>query len=441
MKGNIIMSNKEMVRLEILEKLKRKELKQHKAAQLLRLSVRQVKRLVKKYRLYGVTGLIHQARGKQSHRRINQKTVDEALEIVKTHYWDFGPTLAHEKLIEDHGCSLSVEKLRQEMIAVGLWKPKRRRKAHIHQLRERRACFGELFQLDGSPYDWFEGRGQSCNLNVDIDDATGIPLLAFSQSETTQSYFKLVEQHIITYGIPIAFYTDRHSIFYPTLCENAQHKKPLNLRQNEGMTQFGRAMKELGITLIPANSAQAKGRVERANQTLQDRLVKELRLQNISSIKQANQYLPKFTQTYSQRFAVVPRSTVDMHREVPLGVNISKILCITEQRVLSKNLTCQYQNCIFQIKTNRSAYTLRKTMVTIRERHDDTITIWDAKERPLEYTIIKKINHSKEVSSKELGGLVDAILIKQAHQKRNPWESSHEELESDNTFYKPMGSV
>ena len=441
MKENIAMSNAELNQIEVMERLVRKEIKQKKAAQILRLSVRQIRRKLYEYKINGAKSLVHKARGKIGNRVIKQQILDEAINIVKEKYWDFGPTLAHEKLVENHECKLSLTTIRKEMVSVGLWKPNRRRKAHIHQLRERRACFGELVQLDGSPHDWFEGRAPKCNLNVFIDDATGIPVLEFGIVETAQDYFKLAEQYFLEHGLPLAIYTDKHSIFRVNTPTNLDYIKPSKNNQFEGLTQFGRAMKELNIELIFASTAQAKGRVERINQTLQDRLVKEMRLNNISCIVEANNFLPQFTKQFVQKFSVKPRSSVDMHRKLNKNVNLRKILCIKENRVLSKNLTFQYQNTIFQIKTQRSAYTLRKTVVTICERYDGSITVWDNKNKQLEYTTIKQLPNTRETNSKKLNQLVDDILIKENYKKRNPWQSDFEELEQPNLFFKPIGAV
>lgn len=437
MKGNIIMSNKEVDQVEVFEKLKRKAIKQKQAGQLLNMSVRQIKRKLKNYKQYGVSSLAHKGRGKPSNNKIDQQVVDAVINIVKNKYWDFGPTLAHEKLLENQTCDFGVSKLRAEMIVVGLWQPKRKKKLKVHELRERRACFGELSQLDGSPHDWFEGRAPYCNLNVIIDDATNTPMLEFAETETTQSYFSLLEQYLVQYGLPRAIYADRHSIFQINTPTNLNSKKPKHASENEGLTQFGRAMDELGIALIPANSPQAKGRVEKLNATLQNRLVKELRLRNICSIKEANQYLPEFTKNFSDRFSVLPRSKVNMHRQLPAGIDLAKILCIKEQRYLSKNLTFQYKSNIYQVKTKRSAYTLQKTLVTICERFDGAVTIWDTKGKQLECITIRKVIHKPEISSKELNSEVDAILGKQTQQRyveRNPWESDPEDFEGPNLY-------
>lgn len=440
MRGNIAMSTKEIHQVEIFEKLVRKEIKQQKAAEILGLSVRQVKRKLRAYKISGAESLVHKGRGKVGNKKIAQENIDAALTIVKEKYWDFGPTLAQEKLTENHGLKLSREKLRQEMMAVGLWKPRSRRKAQVHQLRERRACFGELVQLDGSPHHWFEGRGEYCNVNVAIDDATGRSMLEFSPSETTQDYFRIMERYFLKHGLPLALYVDKHSIFRVNTPTNLDLRKPRSDRF-EGLTQFARAMKELNVELIFANSAQAKGRVERINQTLQDRLVKELRLNGISDIHKANQYLPQFTQQFARKFSSQPKSNVDMHRKLDASIDLVKILCIKQQCILSKNLTFQYHSTIFQVTTKRSAYTLRKTVVTMCERYDGSITLWDTKNKPLDYTTIKTLPNTRETDSKQLNKRVDAILLKEIYKKRNPWESDFEALEESNLFFKPIRAV
>ena len=444
MKGDIFMSVKNINRASVLEKLVRKEIKQKQAAQILGVTVRQMRRLVKRYQVEGASGLVHKARGRESNNKVNREKLDRAIEVIKDKYWDFGPTLAHEKLVEDHEFTVSLSRLRREMIKVGLWKPKRRKKRVIHQLRERRPCFGELIQLDGSPHDWFEGRAPKCNLNVAIDDATSTPFFEFSPSETTQGYFSLVEKYFYKYGLPISFYTDKHSVFQVNTPTKLAHKKPSNNEAFEGLTQFSRACKQLDIELIPANTPQAKGRVERINGILQDRLVKDLRLRNISTIEEANNYLPEFTGKYISRFAVSARSKVNMHRQLPKGLDLSKILSCRETRVLSKNLTFQYDGSTYQIKTKRSAYALRKMVVVIRERYDGVVTVWDNRDKMLEYTVAQKVDKIRDTSSKELNRLVDEILIQKTQlipMTRNPWESDPSNFEEQSLYYKPKGAV
>lgn len=223
-----------------------------------------------------------------------------------TKYKGFGSTLAHEKLVEREKLKLSDESVRKLMIAEGVWKPRKAKKAGVHQLRERRACFGELILIDGSPHDWFEGRADACVLLVFIDDATGIVVqLLFVESESFFSYCQAVEGYFQQYGKPVAFYSDKHGIFRVNVPSTGA---------GEALTQFGRAMQDLDIQLICANSPQAKGRVERVIQTLQDRLPKELSLRGISNRMDGKANLPEFIQDFNQRFAVESRSTVDAHR-------------------------------------------------------------------------------------------------------------------------------
>ena len=440
--GDIVMSNEEINQVEIFERLKRREIKQGKASKILGISVRQVKRKLRNYKLHGAKSLVHKARGKVSNNKIDQKKLDEAITLIRDKYWDFGPTLANEKLDKIHKIELSVEKLRQEMIRTGIWKSRKRRKVDSHQLRERRACFGELVQLDGSPHDWFEGRGPKCNLNVMIDDATNTSICRFSNTETAQDYFRLLEEYIAKYGLPRAIYADKHSIFRVNTPSNLDLKKPGKHDKYEGLTQFGRACKELDIELIFANTAQAKGRVERVNKTLQDRLVKEMRLQNICSIEEANKFLPKFLKKFNKKFSVQPKSNVSMNRKLPKNINLEKIISVQTKRVLSKNLTFQYNNTIFQVKTKRSAFALRKTKVTVCERYDGTTKVYDLRGKLLDYSTIKQLPKQYRANSKQINQLVDDILIEQGpRSKKSHWESSKKELEQPNSFYKPIGAV
>jgi transposase len=271
----LAMSEGELTRLEVIQQVQRKTLKQREAAELLSLTRRQVIRLCKLYQGSGAAGLISKRRGAPANNRLPEKTVKKALQLLHKRYHDFGPTLAHEKLTIE-GVSLSVEAVRQLMIAEGLWQVRRAPRPVIHQLRERRARVGELIQIDGSPHDWFEGRAPQCTLLVFVDDATSqLMHLQFVKAETTFTYFAAVRAYLTEFGKPLAFYSDKFSVFRVNLP---------NALSGTGLTQFGRGMKELQIQLICAHSPQAKGRVERANQTLQDRLTKELRLRRLSSV-------------------------------------------------------------------------------------------------------------------------------------------------------------
>jgi len=285
------MSQPELTRLEVIQRVKRKTLKQRQAAELLSISVRQVKRLCKAFQASGAAGLISKRRGQPSNNRLPEKTINKARQLLRRRYPDFGPTLATEKLSIE-GVSLSVETVRQLLIGEGLWRAKSVHRPVIHQLRERRARLGELVQIDGSPHDWFEGRAPKCTLLVFVDDATSrLMYLQFVAAETTFNYFAGVRSYITAFGKPLAFYSDKFGVFRVNIP---------NALSGTGLTQFGRALKELQIELICAHSPQAKGRVERANQTLQDRLTKELRLRGLDTVAAANAYLPEFIADYNQ---------------------------------------------------------------------------------------------------------------------------------------------
>lgn len=361
----VTMSRKEVDRLGVIQALGRGDLRQDEAASQLGLSVRQVKRLLARYRGRGAAGLVSGHRGRAPSNVIAQEVRERVLALVGERYRDFGPSLASEKLLEYHGLRLSRETLRQWMIAEGLWRPKRRRQGRVHQRRARRPCVGELVQIDGSPHDWFEGRGPYCTLIVFIDDATSRLLaLRFVSAETTWAYLEVLARYLVEHGRPVAFYSDKHSVFRINNCER------------EELSQFTRALKTLAIEPIHANSPQAKGRVERANQTLQDRLVKELRLRGISDMESANAYLPSFLQDYNARFAVAPQSPLDAHRPVQHSAEeLALILCLHHARKLSKNLTFQYRNREYQIESRTQGYRLRGGAVTVCEALDGQVTV------------------------------------------------------------------
>ena len=403
-------------RIEVLEKIKSKQLTQELAAQHLGLSRKQVNRLYKKYRQQGVAGLTSQRCGKPSANRLPDELKQEAMEIVGSRYRDFGPTLAHEKLVEIHGLKLSVESVRKLMIEEGFWKEKARKKIKIYQQRVRRSSMGELIQLDGSPHDWFEGRAERCCLLVWIDDATSQLLhLRFEESETTQGYFRGMKEYLKKHGRPICLYSDRHGIF----------------RQNQGSDlkelddpQFTRAMKELDIEVICANSPQAKGRVERANGILQDRLVKELRLRQIDDTQTANIFLPEFMMDYNQRFAVEAKNPVDSHHRIlPDDEKLDVILSCQEERKLSKNLELSYRNVIYQIQNQQRGYRLRKAGVLVSENTEGVITLWHQGKSLTYTTITKRQRRTDILNSKEKTHHVDKIIQERRSQYRPP--SSH----------------
>jgi transposase len=386
----LTMSNRELTRLEAMHRIKDKRLTQKEAARILSLSVRQIKRLYRAYKAQGARGLVSRRRGKPSNNQLEAEMQQKAIDLLYEHYRDFGPTLAHEKLTEKHKLRISRESVRRIMMAEGMWKAKRAKRPSTHQMRERRACFGELVQIDGSDHDWFEGRGPKCTLLVYIDDATGQLLeLWFVPDETTFAYFEATRHYVERFGKPLAFYSDKHGIF------RVNQEQTLGL--GSGLTQFGRAMQELDIQIICANSPQAKGRIERANQTLQDRLVKELRLLGISDIANANAYLPEFRLDFNRRFAVVPRSKHDAHRPLLKTENLDIILTRQKTATLSKNLTVQANKVIYQIQSDRPDYALRKAQVTVCENAKGEVTIL-YKNKPLAYTIYHKPTRQAEVA-------------------------------------------
>jgi hypothetical protein len=385
----LTMSNQEITRLEIMQRLRDKRLKQFEAARMLGISVRQVKRLFRAFRSHGAIGLVSRRRGRPSNNKLNPGVMQKAIDLIYERYQDFGPTLAHEKLTEVHGLKLSDESVRQLMVTEGLWKPKRAKRPPVHQTRERRACFGELVQIDGSDHDWFEGRGPRCTLLVYIDDATGqLGELWFVPEETFFGYCEASRHYFDRFGKPVAFYSDKHGIF------RVNQLRPLGT--TSGLTQFGRAMQELDVEIICANTPQANGRIERANQTLQDRLVKELRLRDISDMQTANAFLPEFCQDYNRRFAVVPRSNHDAHRPLLKTENLDIILTHQKAGTLSKNLTVQSKGVIYQIQSNRPDYELRNAQVTVCENAKGVVTIL-YRNKPLAYTIFHISPHQAEV--------------------------------------------
>jgi transposase len=361
------MSEKEITRLQVMNQLEKKQLTQRMAAEQLDLSVRQIKRLWRAYQQQGAGGLVNKSRGKPGHNQLNQEIKQKALDLILERYNDFGPTLVTEKLVEAHGLKISDESVRQLMIAEGLWKHRRKRELKVFQMRERRACFGELVQIDGSDHDWFEGRSPRCTLLVFVDDATGkLVELWFAPHESYFSYCEASRHYFERYGKPGTFYSDKHGVFH------INHPNPIS---GDGMTDFGRAMQELGIRIICANTPQAKGRVERANKTLQDRLPKELRLRGISTPEEANQWLPEFMEDFNQRFAVSPRSSLDFHTPLASTDDLNLILCRKAIRTLSKNLTFQYHKTIYQIHMDRPTYAMRNAQVSVFENVWGEVTV------------------------------------------------------------------
>lgn len=365
--GTLTMSVKELNRLEVLGRVLERRLTQRSAAVQLGLCLRQVERLCRALRDQGGAGLASRKRGRPSNRKLPAAVRDRALDLVRTHYADFGPTFACEKLREQHELAVSVETLRQWMIEDGRWVPRSRRARRPQPPRCRRSCLGELVQIDGCDHEWFEDRGPRCTLLVYVDDATsGLMELRFAASESAFSYFASTRSYLERHGKPVAFYSDKASIFRVV---DARGK------QARGDTQFGRALSELNIDSLCANTPQAKGRVERAHLTLQDRLVKELRLRGISTPEAGNVYLPEFVRGYNERFSREPQSAHDAHRPVRDDEELEQIFTWQEDRKLSKDLTVHYKSVIYIVEASPETIPLAGKLCRIYEPEQGPIAI------------------------------------------------------------------
>jgi transposase len=364
--GLVVMSRREIERAHVMRAIQERRLTQKQAASQLVLSVRQVERLFARYKRDGPAGLVSRQRGQRNHV-LPDWLREEALSIVRTRYPDFGPTLALEKLVEVHGLRMSVETLRKWMIEDGIWKTRAQRKKRVQQPRHRRDCYGELVQIDGSEHHWFEDRGPKCVLLVYIDDATSeLMALRMCESESAFSYFHATRGYLECHGKPVAFYSDKAGVFRV----NAKNPKA-----GDGFTQFGRAMSDLNIDVICANTPAAKGRVERANKTLQDRLVKELRLRGICTMQDANGYLPEFAQDYNRRFGRVARNDHDAHRPLLERDGLDDIFTWQEERRVTAQLTVHHKRTMYLLEPTAEAKAAAKKRVTVVEYEDGRVSI------------------------------------------------------------------
>ena len=398
----------EMDRLLALEKLQNREITQKEASRELGLSDRQVRRLASRVKAEGKVGI-------KKRKRFGRVGFSEEFKacllsiISHERYKDFGPTLLSEKLKELHDIKISRESLRKLMIDSNLWRLRSRKRIKLHQRRERRSCVGELVQIDGSHHRWFEDRASKCCLIVFIEDATSqIVSARFEKSETTKGYLRCIKNHVTNYGRPVAYYSDKHTIFKVP-------KKDLPDGRHRD-TQLGRALKDLGIELIYAHSSQAKGRVERANLTLQDRLIKEMRLIGISSIEEGNRYLPKFIKQYNEKFAVKAKSTTNAYRDLNQSVeSLDYILSVQQNRILTKNLEFKLGDQILQIQSAGGGYRYRRAKVTIYEHVDNSITVMH-KNTKLKYKPLDiSIPSSKVLDAKDINDYVDVLCQNTIH--------------------------
>ena len=361
----VMMSVKELRRVHVIRQAMDKKLRQRKAGALLGLTVRQVRRLLKRVRAEGDAGLAHRGRGKPSNRRIPEKVQTKALKLYAQRYGDFGPTLAAEKLAERHGITISAETVRGWLLAKGVTHFQRRKRPH-RAWRERKAHVGELVQLDGSHHDWLEGRGPRGVLMAYIDDASSRVYARFYEYEGTIPAMDSFRRYIQRYGMPLAIYADQHTTYQSP----AQPTMEEQLAGVDPTSQFGRALGELGVALIAAHSPQAKGRVERLFQTFQDRLIKELRLAGMATLDEANRFLEGYLPIHNRRFAVPPAQAADLHRPRPAHWELDRILCLKTTRCLRKDFTVAHQRGLYQIHE-----TIRAPHVLVEERVDGTMRI------------------------------------------------------------------
>ena len=362
-KDIIEMSQRELTRLHVIHKVIEGLLKQKEAAALLSLSNRQIRRLIKKAGKEGDVGIIHKSRGKPSNRRLPKKIKDKVIELYRQKYVGFGPLLASEKLLERDGLTVNDETLRKWLIETGDWKKTRKDRKH-RQWRPRKHHFGEMIQIDGSHHDWFEGRGPECVLMGYIDDATGKVYARFYGYEGTMPAMDSFKRYVKKYGIPIRAYLDRHTTY------KSPKKAAFPGYDDEPLSQFERAMKELGVEVSHAHSPQAKGRIERLFRTFQDRVVKEMRLKGIKTIEEANKFLVSYLPLYNKKFAVKPKEKEDIHRDIPKGMNLDRILCIKTERTLRNDFTIAHSGKLYQIQDK-----IKAGKVIVEKRINGTMAI------------------------------------------------------------------
>lgn len=365
-KDIIRVSQKELKRIHVIRKAIDKVITQAEAGEILELSERQVRRIVKRIREEGNEGIGHRGRGRESNRQLPLEVKGEVIGLYREKYLGFGPTLTAEKLKELDGIEVSDETVRQWLIEAGEWQKGRRRRQH-RQWRQRKEHRGEMVQIDGSHHDWFEGRGPVCVLMGYIDDASGRVYGRFYAYEGTIPAMDSFMRYIRQYGIPGSVYLDKHTTYKstakPTLEEELNGVEPLS--------EFGRALTELGVRLIHAHSPQAKGRVERLFKTLQDRVVKEMRLRGISTIEEANSFMESYLPEYNKRFEVAPHKEEDLHRPLPQGIELNRILCIRTERVVRNDDSIVHNRRLYQLEEAPKG-----KKVLIEERIDGTMMLW-----------------------------------------------------------------
>jgi len=418
MEGLLEMNRKEREQLKTMIRLEEKTLTQKVAAEQLGLGIRQTQRLFKAYLNKGEAALISKKRGRKSNNRLPNSLREKVAEIVAQNYEDFGPTFAHEKLSEIHKINISVGSVRNIMVENAIWSSRKRKQIKVHQRRDPRDCWGELLQMDGSYHDWFEQRAPECCLIVLIDDATSrIMWLQFVHWESCFGYFKAIEVYIKKYGKPLSIYTDRLAVFETTRKTEKNYKN----------TQFHRAVSSLGINLILANSPQAKGRVERVNETLQDRLVKEMRLARISSMEEGNAFLPTYIEKHNKKFAKRAKSPIDAHKTIESDVNLEQILCLHYERKITKDLMVFFKGTAYQITEAEHKYRLGGQRILVLEKEGGKLELIH-KDNSLKFKTYQDLpneNKPREIKNKSVADIIpNWKLSRGGHPGRyHPWRS------------------
>ena len=361
----ITMRQRDLKRLHVIRKVVEGSLTQKQAAEVVSLSERQIRRIIRRIEAEGDKGMQHRSRGRQSNRKLPKKLTEKVVRLYQEKYQGFGPTLAAEKLLELEGIAVSKETLRTWLIEAGQWQKGRKVRAH-RQWRERKSNFGEMLQLDGSHHDWFEGRRPKCVLMAYIDDATSRVYARFYEYEGTIPAMDSFKRYIRKYGLPMSIYMDRHTTYKSTAAPSIEDE----INGTEPLSEFGRALTELEVKIIHAYSPQAKGRIERLFKTLQDRLVKEMTIRGISTIEEANKYLESYLAAHNKRFAVKAKEREDLHRDIPKGLDLDKILCIRTARALRNDFTIAHNRKLYQIKES-----VKTKEVTVEERVDGSMFI------------------------------------------------------------------
>lgn len=384
----VTMSKKEVNYGEVISQVIAGKLSQSEAALLLNLSTRHVKRLCKRYQKEGLKGLAHRARGKHSNNKIDAKLKNTILNLIHSKYSDFSYQLIHEQLMENHKINISAEWVRKTLIQEGARPAKKRSEHKVYQQRARRGRRGELIQIDGSYHDWFEGRAGKCCLLVAIDDATNELMdLQFVDHESTCGYMELMVRYLSKYGLPMSFYSDR-----------------LNALKAKS-SQVSRALSQLGIGLINANSAQAKGRVERVNGTLQDRLIKLMRLEGISGMEEGNAFLKGYIERHNKRFSRKPREAEDAHRSVPKNTNLMKVFCEKEERKVSKSLSIRYKGKTYLLDGKGIKHRLVGKRALVMELSGDVHIEIDGRE--YNYRVYEEQPYKESMNRKEVDAWLD----------------------------------